>query len=51
VLHLHALKERFDTLLAREGRTELARACFEFLPARAMLDLGGWPEVDIFAHS
>lgn len=51
VLHLHALKNKFDALLAREGRTELAKACFNFLPARARLDLNGWPEDDIFAHS
>ena len=51
VLHLHALKNRLDTMLAREGRTELARSCFEFLPTRARLDLAGWPETDIFAHS
>jgi ribonuclease D len=51
VLHLHALKEKFDLLLAREKRTELAAACFAFLPTRARLDLEGWPEVDIFAHS
>jgi ribonuclease D len=51
VLHLHALKARLDVLLAREGRTELAQACFDFLPARARLDLAGWPETDIFAHS
>jgi len=50
VLHLHALKARLDVLLEREGRTELARACFRFLPARARLDLAGWPETDIFAH-
>ena len=50
VLHLHALRERLDAMLAREGRTELAKACFEFLPTRAKLDLGGWQE-DIFAHS
>ena len=50
VLHLHALRARLDTLLAREGRTELAQACFDFLPTRARLDLGGWPETDIFAH-
>ncbi len=49
VLHLHALKERLDMMLAREGRTELAAACFAFLPVRAALDLGGWPD-DIFAH-
>ncbi|MDJ1158780.1 ribonuclease H-like domain-containing protein [Chelatococcus sp. SYSU_G07232] len=51
VLHLHALKNRLDTLLAREGRAEIAAACFDFLPTRARLDLAGWPEVDIFAHS
>jgi ribonuclease D len=51
VLHLHALRERLDAMLAREGRTELAKACFEFLPTRARLDLGGWEAEDIFAHS
>jgi ribonuclease D len=51
VLHLHALRERLDTMLAREGRTELAKACFDFLPTRAKLDLGGWENEDIFAHS
>ena len=51
VLHLHGLRERLDAMLAREGRTELARACFEFLPTRARLDLGGWETEDIFAHS
>ena len=51
VLHLHALRERLDTMLAREGRIELAQACFEFLPFRAKLDLGGWEAEDIFAHS
>ena len=51
VLHLHGLRERLDAMLAREGRTELAKACFEFLPARAKLDLGGWEAEDIFAHS
>ncbi|MGE3784827.1 MAG: ribonuclease D, partial [Alphaproteobacteria bacterium] len=50
VLHLHALRTRLDEMLAREGRAELARSCFEFLPARALLDLEGWPEQDIFAH-
>jgi ribonuclease D len=50
VLHLHALKARLDTMLAREGRADLARACFEFLPTRALLDLAGWAEPDIFAH-
>ncbi len=50
VLHLHALRERLDAMLAREGRTELAAACFHFLPSRALLDLAGWPEEDIFAH-
>jgi ribonuclease D len=51
VLHLHALKARLDVLLAREGRAEMADACFRFLPTRARLDLAGWPEADIFAHS
>jgi len=51
VLHLHKLKDRLDEMLAREGRTELAQSCFDFLPTRARLDLAGWPEIDIFAHS
>ena len=51
VLHLHALKEKLDAMLARDGRAELAQACFRFLPARAQLDLGGWEAEDIFAHS
>lgn len=51
VLHLHAVKERLDAMLAREERTDFARACFDFLPTRARLDLAGWPESDIFAHS
>lgn len=51
VLHLHAIRARLDDMLAREGRTELARACFDFLPTRAALDLAGWDEIDIFAHS
>ena len=51
VLHLHVLREKLDAMLAREGRTDLAQACFGFLPARAALDLAGWPEIDIFAHS
>ena len=50
VLHLHELKEKLDALLRREGRLELARACFDFLPYRAQLDLAGWSETDIFAH-
>lgn len=50
VLYLHQLKEKFDILLAREGRTEIAQACFDFLPTRARLDLAGWPELDIFSH-
>lgn len=50
VLHLHAMKERLDTLLAREGRKDVAEACFAFLPVRVALDLAGWPETDIFAH-
>ncbi len=51
VRFLHAMKDILDMRLAREGRTELAQACFDFLPTRAALDLAGWPEVDIFAHS
>lgn len=50
VLYLHKAKEELDRRLAREGRTELAQACFEFLPIRATLDLLGWEEADIFAH-
>ena len=50
VLHLHALRSALNGMLEREGRTELAAACFDFLPARAELDLAGWPETDIFAH-
>ena len=50
VLYLHRLKEELDKRLDREGRTEMANACFEFLPMRARLDLAGWPEQDIFAH-
>ncbi len=50
VLYLHQLREILDQRLAREGRTELAQACFDFLPMRARLDLAGWPETDIFAH-
>jgi ribonuclease D len=51
VRHLHALKAAFEDKLAREGRTAMAQACFDFLPMRARLDLAGWPEIDIFAHS
>lgn len=50
VRYLHALKEKLDERLEREGRGQLAQACFDFLPHRALLDLAGWPEVDIFAH-
>ena len=50
VLYLHRLREELDKILAREGRTEIAQACFEFLPTRAKLDLAGWPEIDIFSH-
>ena len=50
VLHLHALRAKLDVLLAREGRSAMAAACFAFLPTRALLDLAGWPEEDIFAH-
>jgi ribonuclease D len=51
VLYLHRLRTELDRRLAREGRTELAQACFDFLPTRAKLDLAGWPDTDIFAHS
>jgi len=50
VLYLHRLRKELDKRLAREGRTDMAQACFEFLPIRARLDLAGWPEIDIFAH-
>lgn len=50
VLHLHALKEKMDEMLEREGRSALAQKCFDFLPVRAELDLAGWAETDIFAH-
>ena len=50
VLHLHALREKLDAMLRREGREGLARACFEFLPVRAELDLRGWSDIDPFAH-
>ena len=51
VTSLHALKAKLDEMLAREGRADLAKACFDFLPHRAALDVAGWPDVDIFAHS
>ena len=51
VLHLHALRDKLDTLLTRENRGELAKACFGFLPTRAKLDLAGWGAEDIFSHS
>lgn len=51
VLYLHKVKAALDGMLAREGRAALAQACFDFLPTRAALDLGGWSETDIFAHS
>ena len=51
VLNLHALRARLDMMLEREGRAELAAACFEFLPTRARLDIAGWEDNDIFAHS
>jgi ribonuclease D len=50
VRYLHRLREKLDVMLAREGRSALAQECFSFLPARAELDLAGWPEIDIFAH-
>ena len=51
VLYLHRLKAKLEEMIAREGRTELAQACFNFLPYRAELDLAGWENEDIFAHS
>jgi ribonuclease D len=51
VLNLHALRDRLDAMLEREGRAELARACFAFLPWRARLDLAGWEDQDVFAHT
>jgi ribonuclease D len=51
VLHLHGLRERLNVMLARENRIELAQACFDFLPTRSKLDLSGWENEDIFAHS
>ncbi|KQQ48161.1 3'-5' exonuclease [Methylobacterium sp. Leaf125] len=51
VLYLHAARARLDAMLEREGRTDLARNCFDFLPTRARLDLAGWPDTDIFAHT
>ena len=51
VLHLHALMTKLETMLEREERRVLARACFDFLPSRVALDLAGWPDIDIFAHS
>ncbi|WP_297616114.1 ribonuclease D [uncultured Roseicyclus sp.] len=50
VLYLHRLKDALDPLLVREGRADIAQACFDFLPTRAKLDLAGWPEIDIFSH-
>ena len=50
VLYLHALRDKLDATLEREGRAELAQACFDFLPTRAKLDIAGWPDIDIFAH-
>ena len=51
VLYLHKIRERLDAMLEREGRTDLAQACFDFLPTRSRLDLAGWEEMDIFAHT
>lgn len=51
VLHLHAIREKLDAMLAREGRSELAAACFGFLPERVRLDMSGWADQDIFSHS
>ena len=51
MLYLHAIKNRLNEMLVREGRMELAQACFDFLPVRSHLDLAGWDEIDIFAHA
>jgi ribonuclease D len=51
VLYLHKLRDALQEMLEREGRAELAQSCFDFLPTRAQLDLAGWPDTDIFAHS
>lgn len=51
VLYLHQLREKLNAMLEREGRMEIAQSCFDFLPTRARLDLDGWPDTDIFAHS
>ena len=50
VYHLHQIKQKLDEMLAREGRTEMARACFDFIPHRSVLDISGWGDDDIFAH-
>lgn len=50
VLYLHRMKDELDKILAREGRTALAQACFDFLPHRALLDIAGWEDEDIFSH-
>ncbi len=50
VLYLHGLRDKLNAMLEREGRMEVAQACFDFLPTRAGLDLAGWPDIDIFAH-
>ena len=50
VLHLHRLRDALNGMLVREGRVDMAQACFDFLPMRAQLDLAGWPDQDIFAH-
>jgi ribonuclease D len=51
VLYLHRLRETLNTMLVREGRMDMAQACFDFLPMRAKIDLAGWPDIDVFAHS
>ncbi len=50
VLYLHALRDKLNAMLEREGRMQIAQSCFDFLPTRARLDLAGWPDIDIFAH-
>ena len=50
VLYLHSLRDRLNEMLEREGRSDLAQTCFDFLPTRARLDVAGWPDIDIFSH-
>ena len=50
VLYLHSLREKLNEMLTRENRSELANECFKFLPSRAVLDIKGWNDIDIFQH-